>query len=194
MQKLVASVNEQGRSLAFAMVLATSGLGGTAVVLANTLKLEACHLCIFQRLAYFVIAAFLLVAFVGWSRLFVRTTALVAASGMCLWGVLVAAQQSWLQWFPDSGLNCNIGNPGYTERLIDWLSQLSPMIFMATGFCGNKDLVVAGLSLANWSFLILLLFFVASLGLAMLCALQNSSHNQIEREPAYSDRKTCPLN
>lgn len=174
----MASVNEQGRSLVLAMALSSSGLGGTAVVLANMLKLEACHLCIFQRLAYFVIAAFLLMAFVGWSRFFVRTAALVAASGMCLWGVLVAAQQSWLQWFPDSGLNCTIGDPGYTERLIDWLSQLSPMFFMATGFCGNKDLVVAGLSLANWSFLILLLFLVAGLGLALCCARGNNSRTE----------------
>ena len=78
----------------------------------------------------------------------------------------VAAQQSWLQWFPDSGLSCTLVDPGVTERLIDRLGEWYPLFFMATGFCGSKDLVIAGLTLANWSFLILSAFLLVSIGLA----------------------------
>ena len=49
------------------MALAALGIGATAVALASILKLEACHLCIFQRLVYFVIAAVLLIAFFAWN-------------------------------------------------------------------------------------------------------------------------------
>ena len=51
------------RSSALLMALAASGIGVTAVALASALKLEACHLCIFQRLVYFFIAAVFLIAF-----------------------------------------------------------------------------------------------------------------------------------
>ena len=54
-----------------------------------------------------------------------------------------------------------------TERLIDWLGELFPAFFMATGFCGSKDLVIAGLSLANWSFIIFTLFLTSCLSLAV---------------------------
>ena len=92
--------------------------------------------------------------------------------------MVVAAQQSWLQWFPDSGLSCTLVEPGITERLIDRLGQLYPIFFMATGFCGSKDLVITGLTLANWSFLILSVFLRGSLGLAV----SGKSHNQSDDE------------
>ena len=155
------------RSIILLMSLGALGIGVTAVILASTLRLEACHLCIFQRLVYFAIGAVLLISFFAWSHPLPRTASLAAAAGFSAWGVVVAAQQSWLQWFPDSGLSCTIAEPGITERLIDWLGQLYPLFFMATGFCGNKDLVIIGLPLANWSFLILSAYFLGSIGLAL---------------------------
>lgn len=145
------------------MSLGALGIGLAAIILANTLKLEACHLCIFQRMVYFVIGAVLLIAFLVWNLYFLRFATLAVAAGFSVWGSVVAAQQSWLQWFPDSGLTCTIVEPGVTERLIDWLGQLYPLFFMATGSCGSKDLVVFGLSLANWSFLVLLVFLAANM-------------------------------
>ena len=154
------------RSTLLLMSVVALGIGAAAVTLANVLKLEACHLCIFQRLVYFVIGAVLLIAFFAWNLPPLRITSLAASAGFSAWGMLVAAQQSWLQWFPDSGLSCTLVEPGITERLIDWLGEMYPLLFMATGFCGSKDLVIAGLTLANWSFLILLAFFLGSIGLA----------------------------
>ena len=106
------------------MSVVALGIGVAAVTLADVLKLEACHLCIFQRLVYFVIGAVLLIAFSAWNLPPLRITSLAASAGFSAWGMLVAAQQSWLQWFPDSGLNCTIVEAGITERLIDWLGEL----------------------------------------------------------------------
>jgi disulfide bond formation protein DsbB len=156
------------RSAILLMSVGALGLGLTAVILANTLRLDACHLCIFQRLVYFVIGAVLLIAFIAWNRPLLRVASLVVAAAISAWGMAVAVQQSWLQWFPESGLSCNVVEPGITERLIDWLGDAYPMFFMATGFCGSKDLVILGLSLANWSFLVLSSFFLGSIGLALL--------------------------
>jgi len=147
---------------AFFLAVAASGLGLLAVMLAVGLQLEACHLCIFQRLVYFLVGVSYLVAFLAWERIALRLPALLCAGACSLWGICVAAQQSWLQWFPESGFSCSTIEPSLTERLIDWLGELSPTFFMATGFCGSKDLVVLGLSLANWSFLILAGFLCAS--------------------------------
>ena len=155
------------RSTLLLMSVVALGIGAAAVTLANVLKLEACHLCIFQRLVYFVIGAVFLIAFFAWNLPPLRITSLAASAGFSAWGMLVAAQQSWLQWFPDSGLSCTLVEPGITERLIDWLGERYPLLFMATGFCGSKDLVIAGLTLANWSFLIFFAFLLGSIGLAL---------------------------
>ena len=155
------------RSTLLLMSAVALGLGVAAVTLAEVLKLDACHLCIFQRVVYFVIGAVLLIAFFAWKRPSLRIASLVASAGFSAWGMVVAAQQSWLQWFPDSGLSCTVVEAGITERLIDWLGEMYPLFFMATGFCGSKDLVIIGLALANWSFLIFFAFLLGSIGLAL---------------------------
>ena len=166
-KKVATLILKKGRLATLAMALAALGLGLSAVTLASVLRLDACHLCIFQRLAFFVIGALLIFAFLGWENRLARRTLLIVASAGCAWGMNVAAQQSWLQWFPESGFNCTMSETGMTERLIDWLGELFPAFFMATGFCGSKDLVIAGLSLANWSFVIFTLFLTSCLSLAV---------------------------
>ncbi len=150
------------RAATFFLAVAVSGLGFLAVLLAVGLRLEACHLCIFQRIVYFLVGASFLVAFLAWKHVALRLPALMSAGACSLWGICVSAQQSWLQWLPASSLTCSAVEPSLTERLIDWLGGLWPTFFMATGFCGSKDLMILGLSLANWSFLILASFFAAS--------------------------------
>ncbi|MEI7431616.1 MAG: disulfide bond formation protein B [Betaproteobacteria bacterium] len=177
------------RSTVLSMSLVAFSIGLAAIILASTLKLDACHLCIFQRLVYFVIGAVLLISSLVWNFLFLRIATLAITAGFSVWGLFVAAQQSWLQWFPDSGLSCNIVEPGATERLIDWLGQLYPLLFMATGFCGSKDLVIVGLSLANWSFLVLSIFFLVSSGLALTA----KSHSQRELVDISGTHERCEV-
>ena len=163
MPELLPILRTKGRLLVLLMALGALGLGLTAVLLANLLRLDACHLCIFQRLTHFVIGLLLLFACWSWQRKALALLLLASAAAFSVWGMVASAQQSWLQWFPASGLNCNIAEPGLTEQVIDWLGRQYPLFFMATGDCGSKDLVILGLSLANWSFLAFLALLAGSL-------------------------------
>ena len=66
-------------------------------------------------------------------------------------GVGVATYQSWLQAQPPGAISCVGGQPGLIERLVEWLGQQVPSLFLATGFCEEAELVIFGLSLANWA-------------------------------------------
>ncbi len=119
------SMLKNNSTAAFFLAIVASGLGLLAVLLAVALRLEACHLCIFQRILYFVIGASFFVAFLVWERHVPRLLALVSAGACSLWGICVAAKQSWLQWFPASGFTCSAIEPSFTEHLVDWLGELS---------------------------------------------------------------------
>ena len=83
----------------------------------------------------------------------------LAAAG----GAATAAYQSWLQAQPPGSISCVGGQPGGIERLVEWLGQQVPALFLATGFCEEEELVILGLSLAHWA----LVCFVAVLALAL---------------------------
>ena len=168
LSRIIELLRTHGRACALVLALAALANGLTAVVLAATLNLDACHLCIFQRLIFFMIGAVLLIAAAGWESPSVRNASLAAGGALSVWGMVVAAQQSWLQWYPQSGLSCDLAEISFTERLIDWLGGLFPAFFMATGACESKDLVIFWLSLANWSFFILFGFLAACLALLMI--------------------------
>ena len=74
------------RSTVLLVSLGALGIGVTAVILASTLGLEACHLCIFQRLVYFVIGAVLLISFFVWNLPRLRIATLAAAAEFSAWG------------------------------------------------------------------------------------------------------------
>lgn len=166
-KKIIELLRTNGRVCLFCLALAALTVGLMAVVLAATLNLDACHLCIFQRLVFFLIAGVLFVALAGWEQTFVRNTSLAVGGALSVWGMMVSAQQSWLQWYPQSGFSCNLAEVSFTERLIDWLGEVYPAFFMASGACESKDLVVFGLSLANWSFFILFGFLIVCIALLM---------------------------
>jgi disulfide bond formation protein DsbB len=64
-------------------------------------------------------------------------------------GVATAGYQSWLQLQPPDAVTCIGGEMGLIERLVEWLGMQWPSLFMATGFCDDKSLLLFGLSLAN---------------------------------------------
>lgn len=77
-------------------------------------------------------------------------------------GVAVAAYQSYLQAQPPGSISCMAGEPSLIERIVEWLGQLSPELFLATGFCENAELSILGLSLAHWSLLSFSTFLLAA--------------------------------
>ena len=136
---------------------ATASLGMTV-----WLDLHPCHLCIFQRLLFMLLAGFACIAAFGSSRwrMLVMSSAFAMTS---LVGMGIAAYQSWLQWQPPGSISCVGGQPGLIERFVEWLGQLQPTLFLATGFCEDVETTILGLSLANLALLAYLGCFVLGL-------------------------------
>lgn len=145
------------RYLWLAVALAASGLAGGSVALVAWLGLSPCPLCIFQRLLFMIIAVLAFVAFFGAARLLGRPAGVLALLAS-LSGIGVAAYQVWLQAQPQAMFTCGGADPNLIERIVDWLGQRLPALFLATGVCEDKQLVILGLSLAGWS----LIAFAAS--------------------------------
>jgi disulfide bond formation protein DsbB len=142
-----------GRPLLSAMALAALGMVATAIVLTEWLRLNPCHLCIFQRILHMGLALCFALAALGFGHRGWRRFWLLAGGLIALAGVGVAGFQSWEQWYPELAGGCTGAEPGLIEQLVEWLGIRWPRLFMATGFCESKELVILGLSLANWSFL-----------------------------------------
>jgi disulfide bond formation protein DsbB len=145
--------------------LGSAGLVSASLVLTPWLNLHPCHLCIFQRLL------FMLIAVLGVTAAFVRKDRIAGSMILPLSavGIGVAGYQSWLQMQPANAVSCVAGKANPIETLVEWLGQQAPSLFLATGACENEELVIFGLSLANWAFVAFLAFFVAA-GWALLAA------------------------
>ncbi len=145
--------------LGFALV--ASGL-----VLARTMNLAACPLCILQRMLY------LLAAFeVTLSLIIFRTQktsfyiALLVATTTSL-GVWIAAYQTWLQRFA-TDVSCSANQPWW-ERFVYWAGEQSPLLFEATGLCSEAGWKFLSLSIAEWSLLMFSAMTVGALRAAWL--------------------------
>lgn len=149
------------------MAVISSGLLASGLILGEVAHLEPCYLCNFQRLLYIVIALLSLCACLSdrWPRFWGTLAGLTA-----LWGVVSAAQQSWMQYVPDEVAECGFSDPTVVETIINYLSAKWPAMFMVTGLCTVKDWVFLGLSLANWS----LLCFLALAGVAFRMVFRRS--------------------
>lgn len=135
----------------------------SSFVMTDWLGLDSCHLCISQRILFMVLTVVALGAALGAGRhgtglagrLLGGLTLPIAAAG-----IGIASYQSWLQLQPPESVSCVAGTPGLLERVVEWLGQQAPALFMATGFCEDKGLSILGHSLANWA----LILFVLCLG------------------------------
>ena len=142
------------------------------------LTLDPCHLCIFQRLLFMVLAVLALGAALGsgrtgagvLGRLLGALTLPISTAGLG-----VAAYQSWLQLQPPESVSCVAGTPGLIERWVEWLGQQAPTLFMATGFCEDEGALILGLSLANWA----LIGFALCLGAGVLALLRSRYESQV---------------
>jgi len=143
----------RGRLLLSTMALAALGMVAMAIALTEWLRLNPCHLCIFQRILHMGLALCFVLAALGFEQRRVRRFWVLAGGLIALAGMGVAGFQSWEQWYPELVGGCTGAEPGLIEQLVEWLGIRWPRLFMATGFCESKELVILGLSLANWSFL-----------------------------------------
>lgn len=151
------------RQLWLLIAVGSAALALASILLTEWLALAPCHLCIFQRLLYMVIAPLALIAALAnglAQRISGALTAFAAATG-----AVTAGYQSWLQHQPKGSVSCIGPDMGPIERFVEWLGMQQPTLFMATGFCEDKALVILGLSLAEWTLLIFVSIFAVVLWL-----------------------------
>ncbi|MCF7977788.1 MAG: disulfide bond formation protein B [Chromatiaceae bacterium] len=139
----------------------SAALALASILLTEWLALAPCHLCIFQRLMFMLLAPLALIAAFtnGWTQRVSGTLTALAAAG----GAATAGFQTWLQAQPEGSVSCLGPDMGPIEHVVEWLGRLQPTLFMATGFCEDLALVILGLSLAQWA----LLAFLLALGLSL---------------------------
>ena len=150
-------------ALIFAGSLAMLAFG--VLYLQNVVGLEPCPMCIVQRYALILVAAFAAAAAVSGSK------PLQAAFGgfmvlLAGGGAFVAARQSWLQWYPPEVVSCGRDIYGMIETFP--LKRAIPMIFRGSGDCTKIDWTFLGGSIANWSFLVFV--GVALVGVTLIAA------------------------
>jgi disulfide bond formation protein DsbB len=124
------------------------------------LGLSPCYLCIFQRTLFMLLTLLAALAIQGRALAWVSGSLFVVG---CAIGMGAATYQTWLQVQPPGSISCVGGQPGTIERLVEWLGQQAPALFLATGFCEDKELVILSLSLANWALLTFALGLAAAL-------------------------------
>jgi len=156
------------RGLFAATGLAAIGLVTGGLVLAHTMNLAACPLCILQRMLYMLLA---LEAIAAWwlagsapARTLPRRLAALAMAATALTGVGVAGYQTWLQRFA-KGASCTADQPWW-EHFVNWAGSQWPLMFEASGLCSEAGWKFLGLSIAEWS-----LIAFTSMTIAMLAAM-----------------------
>ena len=166
--------------LAFALVaLGSAVLVVASLVLTAWLGLHPCHLCIFQRVLFMVLAVLSGLAAWRWQG------ALGLAAGLAVLpvtaaGIAAAGYQSWLQVQPVGSASCVASEPTIVELFVEWLGRLQPDLFLASGFCENAELTILGLSLANWA-------LVAHVVFACLGVLALGARRTALRRPAAAE-------
>lgn len=155
--------SERHRTTWLILAAGSAALALGSIVLTQWLGLQPCHLCIFQRLLFMLIALLALGAALlpgpGVARVVMAGLVALLAAG----GTATAAYQTWLQEQPPGEVSCFGSDLSLIERLVEWLGQLAPDLFLATGFCEDKALVILGLSLAQWALLSFVLVLLTCL-------------------------------
>lgn len=152
------------RGLFAATGLAAVGLVAGGLILANTMNLAACPLCILQRMLYLLLALEAIAAWALAGSALPRRAAALVMLGTTLTGVWIAAYQTWLQRFA-RGVSCTADQPWW-EAFVNWAGGQWPLMFEASGLCSEAGWKFIGLSIAEWS-----LIAFTSMTIAMLLAL-----------------------
>ncbi len=138
-----------------------ASLLGFGLYLEHSVDLEPCPLCIFQRVAYIVIALFALIAVIYNPRkLFERIyTGLILITSLC--GAGIAGRQVWLQHLPEDKIpECGPG----LEYMLDAfpLTDALRMILSGSGECAEVQWTFLSFSIAEWSILCFIGLVIAS--------------------------------
>jgi disulfide bond formation protein DsbB len=156
------------KTLWLAIGLIALSLAASSFVLTAWLDLHPCYLCIFQRLLFMLLAVFGLLAATGFIEKVWGSLVLLLAGV----GTATASYQTWLQLQPPGSASCAGSQPNLIEQLVYFLSDNMPSLFEVSGLCEDEELVILGLSLANWALV------------SFLSALLAAAWALFKREPA----------
>jgi len=139
-----------------------ASLLGFGLYLEHVVGLEPCPLCVFQRIAYIVVALFALIAAIhNPQKLFARIyTGLMFVASLC--GAGIAGRQVWLQHLPEDKIpECGPG----LEYMLDVfpLADALKMILSGSGECAEVQWTFLSFSIAEWSILCFVGLTVVSL-------------------------------
>jgi disulfide bond formation protein DsbB len=151
------------RGLIAATGLAAFGLVGGGVILAQTMNLAACPLCILQRMLYLLLAAEALIAWTLVRNPLPTRLAAMLMAATALTGAGIAAYQTWLQRFA-KGVSCTADQPWW-EAFVNWAGSQWPLLFEASGLCSEAGWKLLVMSIAEWS-LVAFSAMVATMALA----------------------------
>ena len=152
------------RGLFAATGLTALGLVAGGLILAHTMNLAACPLCILQRMLYLLLAIEAIAAWALAGSALPRRAAALVMLATTLTGVWIAAYQTWLQRWA-KGVSCTADQPWW-EAFVNWAGSQWPLMFEASGLCSAAGWKCLGLSIAEWS-----LVAFTSMTIAMLLAL-----------------------
>ena len=141
------------------VALVSFGLIGIALVLQHAVGLDPCPLCIFQRIAYFALALFALIAASLAPRRASRWFGVLALAS-ALTGVGIAGRHVWLQMNPQ-GMSCGPGLEAMLENFP--LTEVLPKVFRGSGDCSESAWTLLGLTIADWSLLWLVILSAATI-------------------------------
>ena len=136
------------------------------IVLARTMNLAACPLCILQRMIYLLVAfdALVVLSLFRGPRLTWIGSIVVAHTAAL--GAFVAAYQTWIQRFAKD-VSCTANQPWW-ESFVYWAGEQVPILFSATGLCSEAGWKFLSFSIAEWSLLMFVSMSVAAIRAAWL--------------------------
>jgi len=130
--------------------------------LEHVLGLEACPLCIFQRIAYTVIIFIALIGAIHNPRNLLQIIYKLLIVISAITGAAIAGRQIWLQHLPPELVpECGPG--------LDYMFNVFPfgealkMIFTGSGECAEVKWRFIGLSIAEWSLIMFIGIFIATI-------------------------------
>lgn len=142
------------------------GLVAGGLVLAKTLNLAACPLCILQRMMYLSLCAIAIAALLLPRCRNSQIAAAIASIVAAATGVFIAGYQVWLQRFA-TDVSCAANAPWW-EEFVYWAGSKVPVLFEATGLCSEAGWKFLGLAIADWS----LVAFTTTMLLALRTLMQ----------------------
>jgi disulfide bond formation protein DsbB len=154
------------RFIYFLSLLTICALLGMSLYLQFDQGFLPCPLCVLQR-ATFILLGFLfllgiLLAKKRWGRLYTGWSTLL----ITLFGMALAGRQLWLQYYPSSKISeCGVS--------LEYMLQAFPMnevvqkVFEGSAECAQKSWEFLSLSMAGWTFIWFIAFFIVSVYLLM---------------------------